>query len=217
MLGAMPVVSTLTVFVVVVAAFAAVPGPSNLYVVAQGLRAGRGAAMLAAAGCALGAMVYVAATTFGLAALLASSATMLSLLHYLGGAYLLVLAVRAFRTRATDHRAGSQDAALDGRFLRQGMLVELSNPKVALFFLALFPQFVHAERGATWSQILVLGAVFCVVGLISDSLYAIGSGALRARMRRSKRLLDRSAKVSGTLYLGLGAWAIWSGTQTRTS
>jgi threonine/homoserine/homoserine lactone efflux protein len=199
-------------FLLIAAGFAALPGPSNMYVVSQGLRAGRRAGLAAAAGCAIGAMIYVAATCVGLAALLASSVTALTVLHYVGGAYLIFLGVRFLRDRSMapsfDQGAG---APRRERFLRRGIFVELTNPKVALFFLALFPQFVHADQGATWSQILVLGVLFSMVGLASDSMYAVGSGTIRSRLAASPRLIAWSNRASGTMCLGLGAWSIWSG------
>lgn len=206
--------STLSTFVVVVAAFAAVPGPSNLYVVAQGLRAGRRSALAAACGAA----TYVAATTVGLAALLSSSATALSVLHYVGGAYLVFLGVRAWRSRelpAHENTGTNSADARPGRALARGFLVELSNPKVALFFLAFFPQFVHRSAGSVTEQLLILGAVFCVIGLLSESIYALVFGTLRQRIAARPRLLAQSTRASSILYLGLGAWSIWSGADTR--
>jgi threonine/homoserine/homoserine lactone efflux protein len=212
----MPAPATLMTFVVIAAGFAALPGPSNLYVVSQGLRAGRRAGLAAALGCAIGASIYVAATCVGLAALLASSVTTLAVLHYVGGAYLVFLGFRFFRDRSSapslDHTDG---AARTERFLRRGIFVELTNPKVALFFLAFFPQFVHAERGAAWSQILVLGVLFCLVGLASDSIYAVGSGTIRSRLAASPRLIAWSNRASGTMCVGLGAWSIWSGARMK--
>jgi threonine/homoserine/homoserine lactone efflux protein len=212
-----PALATLMTFVVIAAGFAALPGPSNMYVVSQGLRAGRRAGLAAAVGCAIGAMIYVAATCVGLAALLASSITALTVLHYVGGAYLVFLGFRFLRDRsmATSFDQGT-GAPRRESFLRRGVFVELTNPKVALFFLALFPQFIHAEQGATWSQILVLGVLFCLVGLASDSLYAFGSGTIRSRLAASPRLIAWSNRASGTMCLGLGAWSIWSGARVDT-
>jgi threonine/homoserine/homoserine lactone efflux protein len=209
-----PAPATLTTFIVIAAGFAALPGPSNMYVVSQGLRAGRRAGLAAAAGCAIGAMVYVTATCIGLAAVLASSVTAITVLHYVGGAYLVFLGLRFLRDRSLspgfDEPAG---APRTDRYLRRGIFVELTNPKVALFFLAFFPQFVQAGRGAAWSQILVLGVLFCLVGLASDSMYAVGSGTIRSRLAASPRLVAWSNRASGTMCLGLGAWSIWSGTR----
>jgi threonine/homoserine/homoserine lactone efflux protein len=206
-----PAPATLLTFVVIAAGFAALPGPSNMYVVSQGLKAGHRAGLAAAVGCAIGASVYVVATSVGLAALLASSVTALTVLHYVGGAYLLFLGFRFLRDRSTPTFDREEGAARREHFLRRGIFVELTNPKVALFFLALFPQFVHADRGATWSQFLVLGVLFCLLGLASDSLYAVGSGTIRSRLAASPRLIAWSNRASGTMCLGLGAWSIWSG------
>jgi threonine/homoserine/homoserine lactone efflux protein len=203
-------------FVVIAAGFAALPGPSNLYVVSQGLRAGRRAGLAAALGCAIGASIYVAATCIGLAALLASSVTTLAVLHYVGGAYLILLGLRLLRERPSASSFDDDEGeARRERFLRRGIFVELTNPKVALFFLALFPQFVHAERGAAWSQILVLGILFCLVGLASESIYAVGSGTIRSRLAASPRLIAWSNRASGTMCVGLGAWSIWSGARVK--
>lgn len=213
----MPTPATLLLFAAVALGFAALPGPSNLFVLARGIGVGARPALAGAAGCATGASVYVVATAVGLSALLASSQTVFAALHYLGAAYLVLLGVRAIRTRGPES-AGSpagEGAAADRRLwrsYRQGVVVELSNPKVALFFLALFPQFVHSGSGPAWAQIVVLGAVFVVVGFLSDATYAIGSGALGRWLRRRPALLRRQPQVSGALYLGLGAWVAASGT-----
>jgi threonine/homoserine/homoserine lactone efflux protein len=217
----MPDSATLLTFVAIAAVFAAVPGPSNLFVVSQGLRAGHRAGLAAAAGCALGALTYVAATTVGLAAVLASSAPALSLLHYVGGAYLLFLGIRLLRDRPAPlaFDVGGSDPARPvprARFLRRGLLIELSNPKVALFFLAFFPQFVDPHQGPAQSQILILGAIFSAVGLASDSLYALASGEIRKRVVSSPWLLLWSNRASGTMCLGLGAWSILSGARPES-
>jgi threonine/homoserine/homoserine lactone efflux protein len=211
-----PAPATLATFFVIAAGFAAVPGPSNMYVVSQGLRAGRRAGLAAAVGCAIGALTYVALTCAGLAALLGSSVTVLTVLHFVGGAYLMFLGIRVLRDRSLaadlDRQAHESRAT---RFLRRGIFVELTNPKVALFFLALFPQFVQPGRGATWSQILVLGILFCLVGLASDSMYAVGSGTIRSRLATNRRLIDWSNRASGAMCIGLGAWSIWSGSRVE--
>jgi len=209
----MPSTHTLLLFAIVSLGFAALPGPSNLFVLARGLGRGPAAAVAGAAGCATGASVYVVMTAVGLSALLASSQTVFAVLHYAGAAYLVVLGVRAWR--APPETAAALDGARGERRLlrsyRQGVVVELSNPKVALFFLALFPQFVHAERGAAATQILVLGALFVVVGFLSDATYALCSGAVGRWLRRRPSLLRRQPQLSGALYVGLGAWVAASG------
>src|SRR5512133_926325 len=138
----MPSTHTLFVFALVAAAFVAIPGPSNLFVMARGLQSGSRAAVAGAAGCATGALTYVAATAAGLSALLASSEAVFAALHYAGAAYLCWLGLAALRS--SQRRASTADRPRSAwSSYRQGLVVELGNPKVALFFLALFPQFIY--------------------------------------------------------------------------
>jgi threonine/homoserine/homoserine lactone efflux protein len=214
----MPSVTTLLVFATIAIGFAAVPGPSNLFVLSRGIGVGVRTAIAGAAGCATGAAVYVLGTAIGLVAVIASSRTVFLALHYAGAAYLIVLGVRAMRSRGAldlDLRGGAPQLA--GAY-RQGVLVELSNPKVALFFLALFPQFVQSGHGAAWSQIMVLGALFVTIGFLSDSMYAFGSGAIGRRLARRSAIGRRRHQLTGALYLGLAAWALASGaSSSRTA
>jgi threonine/homoserine/homoserine lactone efflux protein len=209
----MPSTGTLLVFTLVAAGFVAIPGPSNLYVLGSGLRSGTRAGIAGAAGCATGAMAYVGATAAGLSALIASSQLLFAGLHYAGAAYLCWLGVSVWRGAghvAAPDAAGA--ASSPRRAYRQGLLVELGNPKVALFFLALFPQFIHHAAGPAAVQVLVLGAVFVAVGFASDSLYAIGSGRLRAWLVRKPARLPRQQRATAVLYFGLGLWAALAGT-----
>jgi threonine/homoserine/homoserine lactone efflux protein len=202
----MPTLHTLLVFSLVSVVFVAIPGPSVLFVVAQGLRDGSRAAVTSAAGTATGAMTYVVVTAAGLSAVIASSATAFSVVHYAGAAYLCWLGIVALRGK------GETAAAQDGRgrspwrSYRQGVVVELGNPKVALFFLALFPQFLHEGAGPTITQVVVLGALFVVIGFLSDAFWGLLAGRLRAF--RPSRRFDRA---TGLVYLGLGGWAAATG------
>jgi threonine/homoserine/homoserine lactone efflux protein len=206
----MPAAHTLVAFALVAAAFVAIPGPSNLYVIARGLQSGPGAAVAGAAGCATGALTYVAATAAGLSALIASSQLVFAGLHYAGAAYLCWLGIAALRSPAADAPRATGNGSL-WRSYRQGALVELGNPKVALFFLALFPQFVHRGDGPTALQVVVLGAIFVALGFVSDSMYAMGSGRLSRWLARHPRRRRRQQRATGLLYLGLGGWAAASG------
>jgi threonine/homoserine/homoserine lactone efflux protein len=209
----MPATGTLLIFTLLAAGFVAIPGPSNLYVLGRGLQGGTRAAVAGAAGCASGALVYVAATATGLSALIASSQILFSGLHYAGAAYLCWLGVSVWRSAdAVAAPAAAGRPASPSRSYRQGLLVELGNPKVALFFLALFPQFIHYDAGPVASQVLVLGAAFVTVGFASDCLYAVGSGRLRAWLVRKPARLPRQRRATGVLYVGLGLWAALAGT-----
>jgi threonine/homoserine/homoserine lactone efflux protein len=206
----MPAAHTLVAFALVAAAFVAIPGPSNLYVIARGLQSGPGAAVAGAAGCATGALTYVAATAAGLSALIASSQLVFAGLHYAGAAYLCWLGIAALRSPVAEAPRTTGNGSL-WRSYRQGALVELGNPKVALFFLALFPQFVHRGDGSTALQVVVLGAIFVALGFLSDSMYAMGSGRLSRWLARHPRRHRRQQRATGLLYLGLGGWAAASG------
>ena len=207
----MPAAHTLLVFALVAAAFVAVPGPSNLYVLTRGLQSGSRAAIAGAAGCATGAFGYVVATAVGLSALLASSQALFMAIHYAGAAYLCWLGITALRSRAPELPSRAPGTRSVWRSYRQGALVELGNPKVALFFLALFPQFIHGGAGPAALQVIVLGTIFISLGFVSDSLYALGSGRLRALLVRRPRLRRRQHRATGVLYLGLGGWAAATG------
>jgi threonine/homoserine/homoserine lactone efflux protein len=206
----MPSAHTLLAFSLIAMAFIAIPGPSNLYVIARGLQSGPAAAVAGAAGCATGALTYVAATAAGLSAVIASSQMIFAALHYAGAAYLCWLGIVALRSPAARVPRATGNGSL-WRSYRQGALVELGNPKVALFFLALFPQFVHSGHGPAAIQVLVLGAIFVAIGLVSDSLYGLSSGRLSRWLARRPKRWHRQQRATGLLYLGLGGWAAASG------
>jgi len=210
-----PSAATLAVFLLVATGVIVVPGPSNLYVLGRGLQSGPRAAVAGACGCATAALTYVIATAAGLSALIASSEALFAAIHYAGAAYLCALGVIALR-RSHDGPAQTRAAAPASVWpaYRQGVLVELGNPKVALFFLALFPQFIHRGAGPAWLQVLILGALFTAIGLASDSAYAIGSGRLRARLQSRRRRLPWG-RLTGVLYIGLGLWAALGGADRR--
>lgn len=209
----MPALHTLLVFSLVSVVFVVIPGPSVLFVVAQGLRDGSKAAVTSAAGTATGAMTYVLVTAAGLSAVIASSATAFSVVHYAGAAYLCWLGVTALRGRGhaqapATGAARTRQRRSPWRSYRQGVVVELGNPKVALFFLALFPQFLHDSAGPAATQVLVLGAVFVVIGFLSDAFW----GTLAGRLRRLAPVAtNRFDRATGLVYLGLGGWAAATG------
>jgi threonine/homoserine/homoserine lactone efflux protein len=212
-----PSAGTLAVFLLVAAGVIVVPGPSNLYVLGRGLQSGPRAAVAGACGCATAALIYVVATAAGLSALIASSETLFAAIHYAGAAYLCAIGVLALRRGhggpAADRAVRAPESVWPA--YRQGVLVELGNPKVALFFLALFPQFIHPGAGPAWLQVFILGSLFAAVGLASDSAYAVGSGRLRTRLLGRRRRAPWG-RLTGLLYIGLGLWAAFAGADRRT-
>jgi threonine/homoserine/homoserine lactone efflux protein len=206
----MPDPSRLALFVGAALLLLVVPGPSVLYIVTQSVSHGRRAGMASVAGITTGTLVHIAAATIGLSALLASSALAFDVVKYLGAAYLIVVGVRrlAGLERPDEGRAaGSRSLS---RLYRQGIVVNVLNPKTALFFLAFLPQFVDSTRGAAWTQILLLGLLFAALGFLSDGVWALVAGTLGERLRRSRRFPQVQRYVSGSVFVGLGAVAAFS-------
>jgi len=180
------------------------PGPAVLYIVTRSMGEGRRVGLISVLGVHAGTLVHVTAAAAGLSALLAASAVAFSVVKYLGGAYLIYLGVRRLLDRSSALASPSAPAAGARRAFLDGAIVNILNPKTALFFLAFLPQFVDVARGAVGAQILALGLVFVVLGLITDGLYALGAGSAAQWLRRSPRFLGSERWISGTIYIGLG-------------
>jgi threonine/homoserine/homoserine lactone efflux protein len=195
--------STLLLFVAAALALLAVPGPAVLYIVARSIDQGRRAGLVSMLGIHTGSLVHVAAASLGLSSLLVSSATAFQAVKYAGAAYLIVLGVRRLLTREEAARAPRR--ASRGRLYRQGVVVNVLNPKTALFFLAFLPQFVDVEAGHVGLQIALLGLLFVALGIVSDGTYALLAGTLGSRLRRSRAFARAQRWVTGSVYVGLGA------------
>jgi len=193
-----------------------VPGPAVLYVVTQSVSHGRRAGLASVAGITTGTIVHVAAATIGLSALLASSAVAFDVVKYLGAAYLIVVGIRRLAGLERPAPMGDRRERNLGRLYRQGIVVNVLNPKTALFFLAFLPQFVEPSRGAAWAQILLLGLLFAFLGFLSDSVWAFVAGTLGDRLRRSIRFPQLQRYVSGSVFVGLGAVAALTGPVKRS-
>lgn len=199
--------SAVPLFVLASLGMAVVPGPAVLYIVARGMDQGRFAGMVSALGIAVGGMVHVVASAFGLAALLAASAEAFTVVKLAGAAYLIWLGIhKLFLEKATG--AAEQAAVVEpqplARVFAQGVVVNVLNPKTALFFLAFLPQFADPARGAFALQIVLLGVIHNVVALTSDTAYALLAGTFGAWLRRHRGFLRSQRYVSGSIYLALG-------------
>jgi len=202
--------STLAVFSAAALALLVVPGPAVTYIVAQSISHGRSAGLASVAGVHAGTMVHIVAATAGLSALLVSSALAFDVVKYLGAAYLILLGIRALLGGDVEVEAAGADQADLWGLARQGAVVNILNPKTALFFLAFLPQFVDPSRGAAWAQILALGLLFAALGFCSDGVWALVAGTLGDRLRRSRRFPSVQRYVSGSVFVGLGAVAAFS-------
>ncbi len=200
---------TLAVFALASLVLAVVPGPAVLYIVAQSVHGGRRAGVVSAFGVASGGMVHVLAAVIGLSALLAASAEAFTAVKLIGAAYLIWLGIRTLLS--ADDRIGGRAAERTlGRTYRQGVVVNVLNPKTALFFLAFLPQFVDPHE-STRGQLALLGGIFVVIALSSDLLWALVAGTAGAVLRRSRTFLRVQRYVSGTIFVGLGALAATTG------
>ena len=201
----MPSAGTLALFSLAALALIVVPGPAVLYIVAQSIDGGRVAGLLSALGVAVGGLVHVTAAAIGLSALLLSSATAFTVVKLAGAGYLIGLGLYTLLVRKED----SGDVVRPERRLRrsfvQGVVVNVLNPKTALFFIAFLPQFVDRDAGSVAAQLLVLGLVFVALAVVSDSLWALAAGSAASRLRSSKRFLAVRRYVSGSVFVGLGA------------
>jgi threonine/homoserine/homoserine lactone efflux protein len=205
-----PDASTLFLFSLAALALIVVPGPAVLYIVAQSIGSGRRAGLASALGVATGGLVHVAAATVGLSALLASSATAFTVVKVAGAVYLVFIGVRRILGREESVTAAPAASRRLRRIYGQGVVVNVLNPKTALFFLAFLPQFVDHDAGSAALQIFVLGLTFVVIALVSDSLWALAAGMAGTRLRASTRFLRVERYVSGSIFVGLGLTAAFA-------
>jgi threonine/homoserine/homoserine lactone efflux protein len=211
-----PTTATLGLFAIAALGLLIVPGPAVTYIVTRSIDQGRSAGLVSVLGIHTGSLVHVAAATLGLSAILASSAVAFTTVKYLGAAYLIGLGVRTWLDRRADDRVEITRASLR-RVYGQGFVVNLLNPKTALFFLAFLPQFVDPARGAAAGQILVLGAAFVGIGMLSDSAYALVAARLGAWLKARPRFARNRRVFTGGVLVTLGVAAAFSGHRARAA
>ena len=203
----MPTGTTFLTFIAATVAILVVPGPSVIYVIARSIEQGRTAGLLSMLGLETGALLHVFAAAIGLAALLESSPAALHVIRYGGAAYLLYLGARQFRTIrsnfATSHRKGTLSAK---RLYVDGVLVDLFNPKTALFFIAFLPQFIDPSRGPAAGQVIALGLCFVALAVVCDSCYAIACGRFGERISSSSQ--SQIHMATGAVYVGLAGLTV---------
>ena len=210
----MPDATTYGLFVLASLALTLVPGPAILYIVARSVEGGRPAGLVSVLGIGAGGFVHVAFAALGLSALLVSSATAFAVVKWLGVAYLISLGIGRLLARDEEEAAPTVGNEPLARVFSQGVIVNVLNPKTALFFLAFLPQFVDPSRGAVTAQVALLGTTFVVLALCTDGLYALLSGTAADWLRRKnggQRFRRAARYASGSVYLALGAATAISG------
>ncbi len=207
--------SSLMLFVTGSVILLIIPGPAVFYVLSRAVGQGRSAGLVSAAGISVGTLCHVTAAVLGLSALLASSGRAFQVVKYAGAAYLIFLGVRTLLGNAAEQGPISENGHSLLRFFGQGILVNVLNPKSALFFLAFLPQFVNPAKGHVTSQILFLGVLFAVMGLISDSSWALVAGNFAAKLRSSLRWRRAQKNISGSALIALGLATAISGAKSK--
>ncbi|HET8673613.1 MAG TPA: LysE family translocator [Thermoleophilaceae bacterium] len=191
-----------------------VPGPAVLYIVSQSVTHGRRAGLAAVGGVHVGSCVHVAAATLGLSALLVSSAVAFSAVKLAGAAYLVFLGVQRLLERGGAGQPVTGALRSHGQIFREGIVVNVLNPKTALFFFAFLPQFVNPDHSAA-PQIALLGLIWIAIGLLSDGLYALLAGTLGAAVRGRPWFARAQRVVTGLVLIGLGVTAALTGRRTQ--
>ncbi|MGH9902126.1 MAG: LysE family translocator [Pyrinomonadaceae bacterium] len=211
----MPDWSTLILFAAAASVLVFTPGPNTLYIIARSVAQGRTAGIVSSLGVETGTLIHVAAAALGISALLVSSALAFDLVKYAGAAYLLYLGVRTLLTKEKVAAAETVAEQSLRRAFSQAVVVNVLNPKSALFFFAFLPQFVDAERGAAATQILFCGAIVVVLGFTSGSLYSLLAGSVGNVLRGNLKFLRAQRYFAGSVYIGLGAATALTGTNRR--
>lgn len=211
----MPPISQIQLFALASIALLIVPGPAVLYIVARSVNQGRMAGVVSVAGIQVGAFVHIAAAALGLSALLLSSALAFNIVKYLGAAYLIYLGVRKLLSREERHDGEIVNPEPLRRVFAQGIVVNLLNPKTALFFFAFLPQFVDPSKGPIAPQILFLGVLFVCLAVINDGIYATLAGTLGQWLKGNHRFWKGQRLFAGTVFIGLGVTTALSGSSNK--
>jgi threonine/homoserine/homoserine lactone efflux protein len=191
----------------------AIPGPSVLFIVSRALGSGRRVAVLSVLGNTVGEYIQVIAVAFGIGAIAEQSVALFTAMKLVGGLYLVYLGIKMFRERRSMPAAMEvvSGVASDRQSFRQGVIVGVSNPKTVVFMAAILPQFVTPAAGDVPAQILLLGLVFSMIAIASDTTWAFAAGALRAWFARSPRRMEVIGGAGGLAIVAVGAGLLASG------
>lgn len=209
----MPEFSQLYFFMGATLALLLVPGPAVLYITARSANQGRLAGLVSVLAIETANFLQAVAATLGLSAILLSSALAFNVVKYLGAAYLVYLGIRKLfaRDKAAENETIQPEPL--SRIYWQGLVINLLNPKTALFFFAFLPQFVDPAKGNVTAQTLFLGVLFVGMAIITDSIYALLASSLADRLKGSRHFLKGQRYFAGLVYVGLGITTALTGTK----
>ncbi len=195
---------TLLAYLAAATVLVLIPGPGTAWIVAQTIAGGTRRGVQAGLGLETATLIHALAAGFGLSALLAASALAFEILKYAGAAYLVWLGIKAWRDKAERVPTPAPDVPTRGRVYWRSVVTGVLNPKVALFFLAFLPQFVHPERGLVWLQFLVLGVLLSLIGFSNSCVLAVAVGRFGRSLSGNARLARWRQRLIGTVFVGLG-------------
>jgi threonine/homoserine/homoserine lactone efflux protein len=199
----MPSIETLITFFAASVLLALAPGPDNIFVLTQSALRGKGAGIAVTLGLCTGLLGHTAAVTLGLAALFAASSIAFTVLKLCGAAYLLWLAWQAFRASSTVITSCEKTVLNNWQLYRRGILMNITNPKVSIFFLAFLPQFVDPLKGAVSLQMPVLGSVFILATILVFGGIALLAGLIGEWLNRSPGVQKIMNRLTGAVFTGL--------------
>lgn len=202
----MPDLNSLISFAVASVALLAIPGPAVIYVVNRSVADGRQIGLAAVVGLELGTFMHVLAATVGLSAILATSENAFNVVKYLGASYLVFIGLRTL-TRKPEAISTSASSMTQSQAFRQGFIINMLNPKIALFFLSFLPQFIDPNISSNARQSLILGSVFVLCGFVIDGIYALTASSLREVLVKGKALPFIQQYVAGVVFVLLGVAA----------
>jgi threonine/homoserine/homoserine lactone efflux protein len=211
----MPTWTTLSLFLLAALGLLFIPGPAVLFVMTRSVDQGRRMGAISSLGIGTADLIHTTAAAFGLSALLLTSALAFSVVKYLGAAYLIYLGIRTLLRRDELRHTSKAESTTLPRMFFQGMVVELLNPKTALFFLAFLPQFVNPARGTVILQFLLFGSLYAVLGLCSLTFYGLVAGTIANLLRGSTRFQRIQRYVTGGIYIALGLTAAFAGSEKK--
>ncbi len=182
------------------------PGPDMIYIISRTVAQGRKAGIASTLGLSSGALVYVFATALGLSALLSTSLIAFNILKYTGAAYLIYLGIKSLRSKGATFDIPVQENAISTpwKAFRQGVLVDILNPKVAIFFMAFLPQFVRPELGRTSTQLIALGVLVILIAIVIESLIVLTAAQTTNFLRKNRQFSVWLDRILGSVLIGLG-------------
>jgi threonine/homoserine/homoserine lactone efflux protein len=202
-------------FLIATLALLIVPGPAVLYIVARSVNQGRLAGLVSVLGIATGTMFHVMAAALGLSAVLVSSSLAFNIVKYAGAAYLIYLGIRKIISKEDERSTELKGFETLGRIYSQGIIVNLLNPKTALFFFAFLPQFVNTSAGNYTWQIIILGLIFVFMATLTDGAYALLASTIGNRMKGSVHYLKGQRYFTAAVYVGLGLTTALTGSNKK--